>query len=131
MTGGKQIFVKFMAPWCGHCQALAPAWDRLMDEFKDSTSAVVGKVDCTSEEDLCSKHGVEGYPTLKYGDPDNLQDYQGGRDFEELSSFAKENLGPSCGPKNLDLCDEEQKKAITEVQACRATISRRRSRRRK
>jgi len=88
-----------------------------MEEFKDSTTSLVGDVDCTVEEELCSKHGVEGYPTIKYGDPAALQDYQGGRDFDELLTFAKENLGPVCGPKNIDLCDEEQKKAITEAQA--------------
>lgn len=74
-------------------------------------------MDCTVEEELCSQNGVEGYPTIKYGDPGDLQDYQGGREFDDLLSFAKENLGPVCGPKNLDLCDEAQKKAITDAQA--------------
>jgi len=96
---------------------MKPGWDRLMEEFKDSKTSLVGDVDCTVEEELCSKHGVEGYPTIKYGDPAELQDYQGGREFDDLLSFAKENLGPVCGPKNVDLCDEEQKKAITEAQA--------------
>jgi len=96
---------------------MKPDWDRLMEEFKDSPSALVGDVDCTVEEDLCGKHGVEGYPTIKYGDPADLQDYQGGRDYEDLEAFAKENLGPVCGPKNIDLCDEQQRKAITEAQA--------------
>ena len=59
----------------------------------------------------------QGYPTIKYGDPNNLEDYQGGRSFEDLQTFAKENLGPSCGPANLDLCDAEQKKAVEEALA--------------
>jgi hypothetical protein len=28
-----------------------------------------------------------------------MEDYQGGRDLEDLQTFAKENLGPSCGPQ--------------------------------
>lgn len=96
---------------------MKPSWDRLMDEFKDSTTSLVADVDCTVEEELCSQNGVEGYPTIKYGDPSDLQDYQGGREFDDLLAFAKENLGPTCGPKNLELCDETQKKAITEAQA--------------
>jgi len=54
---------------------------------------------------LCEKHGVSGYPTIKYGDVGDLQDYQGGRSFDDLKKFAEENLGPTCGPTNMDLCD--------------------------
>jgi len=96
---------------------MKPAWDKLMDEFKDSKTALVGDVDCTVHQDLCGKYGVQGYPTIKYGDPNNLEDYQGGRSYDDLVSFAKENLGPTCGPANLDLCDAEQKKAVEEAMA--------------
>jgi hypothetical protein len=99
---------------------MKPAWDQLMEEFKDSKTAVVADVDCTVHQDLCGKHGVQGYPTIKYGDPNNLEDYQGGRSFEDLQTFAKENLGPSCGPANLDLCDAEQKKSVEEAMALSA-----------
>jgi len=88
-----------------------------MDEFKDSKTALIGDVDCTVHQDLCGTHGVEGYPTIKHGDPNNLEDYQGGRELEDLQTFAKENLGPSCGPNNLDLCDEDAKKVISDAQA--------------
>jgi len=96
---------------------MKPAWDQLMDEFKDSTTALVADVDCTVEEELCSQQGVEGYPTIKYGDPAALQDYQGGRELEDMQEFAKSNLGPTCGPKNLDLCDDAQKKEIESLTA--------------
>jgi len=96
---------------------MKPAWDKLMDEFKDSKTALVADVDCTVHQDLCSKYGVQGYPTIKYGDVNNLEDYQGGRSLEDLTTFAKENLGPTCGPANLDLCDAEQKKKVEEALA--------------
>jgi len=92
---------------------MKPAWDKLMAEFKDSKTALVADVDCTAGgKDLCSEVGVRGYPTIKYGDPNNLEDYKGGRDFDALKKFAEENLGPTCGPANLDLCDEAKKKDI-------------------
>jgi len=92
---------------------MKPAWDQLMEKFKDS----VHDVDCTVHQDLCGKYGVQGYPTIKHGDINNLEDYQGGRTYEDLEKFATENLGPSCGPANLDLCDAAQKKAIEDAQA--------------
>merc|ERR1712039_1058730 len=58
--------------------------------------------------------GVRGYPTIKYGDPDDLQDYKGGRSFADLKKHA-ESLGPQCGPANLDLCDAEKKAKIEEL----------------
>ena len=41
---------------------MKPAWDRLMDEFKDSKTALVADVDCTVEEELCREQGVEVPP---------------------------------------------------------------------
>jgi len=88
-----------------------------MDEFKDSKSALIADVDCTADgKDLCEKHGVKGYPTIKHGDPNDLKDYDGGRDFASLKKFAEENLGPTCGPDNLDLCSDENKAFITAFQ---------------
>merc|ERR1712172_460371 len=70
-------------------------------------TALVGDVDCTAGgQSLCNEVGVRGYPTIKYGDPNNLEDYKGGRSFDDLKKFAEENLGPTCGPANLDLCKE-------------------------
>jgi len=92
---------------------MKPDWDKLMDAFADSDTQLIGDVDCTAEgKDLCSAHGVRGYPTLKWGDPADLQDYQGGRDYASLEKFAQESLKPMCSPKNLDLCEADKKADI-------------------
>mmetsp|Transcript_106620 Transcript_106620/g.267254 ORF Transcript_106620/g.267254 Transcript_106620/m.267254 type:complete len:131 (+) Transcript_106620:2-394(+) len=82
-----------------------------MDDFKDSPTALVADVDCTTEgKELCEKNEVRGYPTIKWGDVGDLKDYQGGRSYDDLKKFAEENLGPTCGPgENLELCDAETK----------------------
>lgn len=97
---------------------MKPDWDKLMAEFKDSKTALVADVDCTAGgKSLCDEVGVRGYPSIKYGDPSNLEDYKGGRTFDDLKKFSKSNLGPTCGPANLDLCDDEKKATIAKYSA--------------
>merc|ERR1712050_378496 len=81
--------------------------------YAGSKTALVADVDCTSDgKPLCEEHGVEGFPTIKWGDPSALEDYDGGRDYDDLEKFADENLKPLCSPKNLDLCDDAKKTQI-------------------
>merc|ERR1712046_172299 len=120
-TAGKTVFVKFLAPWRGHCKSMKPAWDKLMKEYEGHKSALVADVDCTAAgKPLCDSNGVRGFPTIKYGDPSNLEAYQGGRDFNALKKFADENLKPVCSPVNIDLCDATQKAEIEKLQALSA-----------
>jgi len=96
---------------------MKPDWDKLMAEYEGSKTVLVADVDCTTGgKELCSSVGVRGYPTIKTGSPDDLQDYKGGRDFKSLKKHA-DSLGPSCGPGNLELCDDEKKKQIAEFTA--------------
>jgi len=97
---------------------MKPDWDKLMDAFADSKTALVADVDCTAEgKSLCDNNGVKGYPTIKYGDPSALEDYKGGRDYDSLKKFAEESLKPMCSPNNIDLCDAEKKAEIEKYQA--------------
>jgi len=87
-----------------------------MKDFADSKSALIADVDCTAAgKPLCDSNGVKGFPTIKYGDPNNLEAYEGGRDYDSLKEFADENLGPSCGPAQLELCSEEKKAEIAKL----------------
>ena len=96
---------------------MKPAWDKLMKEYADSKTILIADVDCTADgKDLCEEHGIQGFPTIKYGDPSSLEDYEGGRGFDDLKKFAAENLKPTCSPSNIDLCDDAMKKTIAEYQ---------------
>lgn len=92
---------------------MKPDWDKLMKEFNSRGDALVADVDCTAEgKPLCDQNGVKGFPTIKYGDPSNLEKYEGARDFKSLKKFADANLKPMCSPSNIDLCDDKQKAEI-------------------
>jgi len=95
---------------------MKPAWDKLMKDFKDSATALVADVDCTAAgKPLCDANGVQGFPTIKYGDPSALEKYEGGRDYDSLKKFADENLKPMCSPANMDLCDDDQKAELNKL----------------
>jgi len=113
-TDGKQVFIKFYAPWCGHCKRMAPAWSKLTQEFDGHESILVAEVDCDANRSLCEEHGIQGFPTIKFGNQFSLENYDGSRQFEKLKEFAM-NLKPSCSVANLDLCDEDKRKALEEL----------------
>jgi thioredoxin-like negative regulator of GroEL len=65
-------------------------WESLSEDFADNEQVHVADVDCTSQRDVCSQHGIRGYPTLHLfskGDAASGQKYAGGRDPAALKAF--------------------------------------------
>lgn len=58
-------FVKFYAPWCGHCRHLYPEILKVSEHFKDNKRVKVAKVDCSIEAKTCKEQKVSGYPTMR------------------------------------------------------------------
>jgi len=85
----KAWFVKFYAPWCGHCKAMAGTWEELATAMKGKVN--IGKMDATVEKSIPSQYGVQGFPTIKLfpaGKNKQPVDYEGGRDLASLQQFA-------------------------------------------
>ena len=84
---------------------MKPDWDKLGGYYADHPSVLIVDVDCTADgQGTCQRMGVQGYPTIKYfmsGDKKG-KDYQQGRDFNSLKSFAESRL-------NKPVCDAAMK----------------------
>ncbi|KAJ1945867.1 hypothetical protein FBU59_002184 [Linderina macrospora] len=78
-------FIKFYAPWCPHCQHLAPVWAELGSKMRGRLN--VGSINCDEASSLCSKYNVQGYPTLKLLWDGETADYKGERDMAGFEKF--------------------------------------------
>merc|ERR1712083_1021330 len=93
-VGKGDTFIKFYAPWCGHCQKLAPTWDELAKKFESEEKVKIAKLDCTQAQSVCQENEVRGYPTLQYIRNGKLVEaYKGGRDLASLKEFISEMSG--------------------------------------
>ncbi|NXG80043.1 PDIA2 isomerase, partial [Baryphthengus martii] len=84
----KNVFVKFYAPWCSHCQAMAAAWEELGERYKDHENIVIAELDSTANE--LENITINGFPTLHYfpaGPGRKMVEYKSARDVETFSKF--------------------------------------------
>ncbi|KAM5152455.1 protein disulfide-isomerase A2 [Mantella aurantiaca] len=95
----KYLLVEFYAPWCGHCQELAPKYSQAAEALKEQTAeARLAKVDATVETELGEEFGVKGYPTIlffKEGNRTSRIDFGGRRDADGIVKWILRRMEPS------------------------------------
>ncbi|PRW59419.1 disulfide isomerase-like 1-2 [Chlorella sorokiniana] len=116
--GGKDTFIKFYAPWCGHCKKLAPTWEELGAEFTHDSNVVVAKLDATTNDIPSPKISVRGYPTLVFvtakGD---VISYSGDRTKEALLEFVGQKRTTKPGKPAEEEEEEEEEETAAEKAA--------------
>lgn len=106
-------FVKFYAPWCHHCQAMAPSWQAMAREVKGRLN--VGEVNCDIEKRLCKDVHVKGYPTLLYFQGGERVEYEGLRGLGDLIKYANQAVDAGNGVKDVTLAEFEEMEKEEEV----------------
>jgi len=56
--------IEFYAPWCGHCKALAPEFDKAAKALEGIVK--LGAVDMTTDGEAGRSYEISGYPTIKF-----------------------------------------------------------------
>ncbi|XP_039604835.1 protein disulfide-isomerase A6 isoform X1 [Polypterus senegalus] len=123
LDGDDIWMVEFFAPWCGHCKNLEPEWAAAASDVKEQTKGKVklAAVDATVHQELASRYGIRGFPTIKiFRKGEEPEDYNGGRTRSDIVASAldlfSENAPP---PELLEILNEDVlKKACEDFQLC-------------
>ena len=106
-------FVKFYAPWCHHCQALAPSWLQMAKELQGKLN--IGEVNCDANPRLCKDVRVKAYPTIHFFRGGERVEYDGLRGLGDLVSYAKKALDVGSGVQQVDKASFEKMEETEEV----------------
>ncbi|KAH9617278.1 hypothetical protein KSS87_004503 [Heliosperma pusillum] len=96
VENNKYVMVEFYAPWCGHCQSLAPEYAAAATQLKDEgVDVVLAKIDATDENEVAHQFDVQGFPTVLFFVDGHHTTYSGQRTKEGIVTWIKKKTGPS------------------------------------
>ncbi len=62
LRADKPVLVDFWAQWCPYCRRIAPAFDKVGEQYADTLTA--GKINYDEEPQLIERFGIDTIPTL-------------------------------------------------------------------
>ena len=62
LRADKPVLVDFWAQWCSYCRRIAPAFDKVCEQFADTL--ITGKINYDEEPQLIQRFGIDTIPTL-------------------------------------------------------------------
>ncbi|CAK7269618.1 hypothetical protein SEPCBS119000_003662 [Sporothrix epigloea] len=106
-------FVKFYAPWCHHCQAMAANWEQMAKEMRGKLN--IGQVNCDEESRLCKDVHVKSYPTIALFRGGERVDYDGLRGLGDFVAYANKAAEVVGGVQDVNAASLEALEAAHEV----------------
>ena len=61
-SGDRPVLVEFSAPWCVYCRRIAPAMEKVAEQY--AQRLLVGQINIDHEEALADREQIEVVPTL-------------------------------------------------------------------
>ena len=62
LRADKPVLVDFWAQWCPYCRRIAPAFDKVWEQYVDTL--ITGKINYDEEPQLIQRFGIDTIPTL-------------------------------------------------------------------
>ena len=92
LGGNEPVLVKFWAPWCVYCRRIAPALDKVAQQY--AGKVMVAKVNIDDEPLLAAREQIEVIPTLIiYQNGQALGSIVAPESKARIDDFILENLG--------------------------------------
>ncbi|RLN09497.1 protein disulfide isomerase-like 1-4 [Panicum miliaceum] len=110
LAATRHVMVEFYAPWCGHCQELAPDYAAAASHLAahhSQTHVALAKVDATEDTELALQYDVQGFPTILFFIDGVPTDYNGARTKDAVVDWINKKLGP--GVQNITAVDQAER----------------------
>lgn len=92
LGGNEPVLVEFWAPWCVYCRRIAPALDKVAQQY--AGKVMVAKVNIDDEPLLAAREQIEVIPTLIiYQNGQALGSIVAPESKARIDDFILENLG--------------------------------------